>query len=354
MPSGFLVLANDHRVVYCSNGAATLLTLRPDDIIGRGIEEVLHNHADNDDTGDIVDTLIRIIDGPFGEPLTAEIRLSRPRPIELALAAFPIEPGSGTRIVVLLLEAITYEYQTARQWDTTIAILAHELHSPLTVIKAYSDLMLSETSLNATQREWLENIRASSDRIAALGSGFVSAAHIRSGDVTGSLETLPIREAIDRTVALTAPTAASHIFEVEVGAELPIVLADRFRFDQVLRNLLDNAVKYSPPGSRVTIVARHQPEGQRLIIGVNDQGIGIAPKDQKRIFAPHERIERVETENIWGAGLGLFIVKELAELMGGEAWVESELNRGSTFFFSLPATSEEVVQGQSQNGGECQ
>jgi len=250
-------------------------------------------------------------------------------------------------------QAVTYERQAARQWDTAIAILTHELSNPLTVITAYSDLLLNGTTLNPIQREWVENIRASSERIAALGSGLVSAAHIRSGDVTVNLEPLPIRQAVDWVVAVIATTAASNIFEVEVASEFPEVIANRFRFDQVLRNLLDNAVKYSPPGSRVTIVAQYQPERQRVIIGVSDQGIGIRPEDQERIFSPNERIARAETENIWGVGLGLFIVKELVEMMGGEVWVESELNRGSTFFFSLPAPLAEVVQGQSPNVREC-
>lgn len=339
MTNGLLILSNDHRLVYCSDGAAILLGLRPDDIIGRRIDEVFYHDAHSDETVTFVETLIGLISNVPGEPSSAEIILSRPDTIELSVALFPIDLGLGERIIALLLEQITFERQATRQWDTTIAILAHELHNPLTVIKAYSDLMLSETPLNATQREWLENIRVSSDRIAALGSGLVNASHIGPDDVRVSLEHLAVREVADRVVTAFTLSATNHSFEIKIASHLPEVIANRFKLEQVLRNLLDNAVKYSPPGERVTVAAHYQPERQRVVIGVSDQGIGIALEDRERIFSPNERITRGETENVCGVGLGLFIVKELVELMGGRVWVDSELNRGSTFFFSLPVAA---------------
>ena len=336
MTNGLLILSNDHRVVFCSDRAATLLGTRPRDIIDLGIEEVFSNQVNSDESVSIVATLIRLICNASEEPSSAEVTLLQANPIELSVAAFPIALGPGERMIALLLEQITFERQATRQWDTTIAILAHELHNPLTVIKAYSDLMLSETPLNATQREWLENIRVSSDRIAALGSGLVNASHIGPDDVRVSLEHLAVREVADRVVTAFTLSATNRSFEIEIDSHLPEVIANRFKLEQVLRNLLDNAVKYSPPGERVTVAAHYQPERQRVVIGVSDQGIGIALEDRERIFSPNERITRGETESVCGVGLGLFIVKELVELMGGRVWVDSELNRGSTFFFSLP------------------
>ncbi len=113
-------------------------------------------------------------------------------------------------------------------------------------------------------------------------------------------------------------------------------MADGDKLGHVLSNLLGNAVKYSPEGGQITISARHEPERERVVMAVADQGIGIAPRDKKRLFTTFHRIHRTETEGIGGTGLGLYIVKALVELMHGEVWLESKLNKGSTFFFSLP------------------
>ena len=108
---------------------------------------------------------------------------------------------------------------------------------------------------------------------------------------------------------------------------------------------MENALKYSPRGDSVTIAAHHLPETQLLVLSVSDRGIGISPEDRDRIFLLGERVACRKTDNVGGAGLGLFIVKELVELMGGEVWVESELNKGSSFFFSIPTRRTDVLEG---------
>lgn len=99
---------------------------------------------------------------------------------------------------------------------------------------------------------------------------------------------------------------------------------------------MSNAIKYSPGGGRITAGARHLPEQKRVVILVADQGMGIAPEDLKELFARFQRISRPETEGIRGTGLGLYIVKRLIDLMGGDVWAESTVGQGSVFYFSLP------------------
>ena len=200
-------------------------------------------------------------------------------------------------------------------------------------------MLLDETPLNVTQREWLGNIRTSNERIAALGSGLVSAVRVQASNPASNLQHLEVGDAIRRVVDSLTAAASSHAFALEIAPELPEVIANRFKFEQVLKNLLDNAVKYSPQGGQITIIADYTADGAQVVINVVDQGIGIALEDQERIFSSNERVTRVETENIWGTGLGLFIVRGLVESMGGQVWVESGLDRGSSFFFSLPAAS---------------
>ena len=130
-----------------------------------------------------------------------------------------------------------------------------------------------------------------------------------------------------------------------IPPDVPNVVADRDKLTQVLINLLSNAIKYSSGGGSVTISARQERE--RVVLSVADQGIGIAPEDQQKLFTTFHRIHRPETQGVRGTGLGLYIVKALVEAMQGEIWLESTLNKGSTFFFSLPTAMSDYL---SQSG----
>jgi len=110
--------------------------------------------------------------------------------------------------------------------------------------------------------------------------------------------------------------------------------ADPLRIERILYNLLDNAAKYSPPGSQIKVSANAEPE--RLVIGVSDHGKGLSSSEQARIFGPFQRLENSRPDQARGAGLGLMVCRRLVEAHGGEIWVESKKGRGSTFFFSLP------------------
>jgi len=124
---------------------------------------------------------------------------------------------------------------------------------------------------------------------------------------------------------------------IDIKNNLPKILVDRDKFAQVIGNLLSNAVKYSPKGGRITLSAYSNPETNSVVVSVADEGIGIDHNDKESLFKTFHRIQRPETMGIRGSGLGLFIVKEWTERMGGEVWLESELNKGSTFFVSVQA-----------------
>jgi two-component system sensor histidine kinase VicK len=131
-------------------------------------------------------------------------------------------------------------------------------------------------------------------------------------------------------------SAGKHKFAINVEAELPAVLIDRDKFGEVIGNLLSNAVKYSPNGGNIELAARHERQTHRVVISVVDQGIGIGPEDKELLFTTFHRIQRPETRGIKGSGLGLYIAKEWTKAMGGEIWLKSELNKGSTFFIAVP------------------
>ena len=132
-------------------------------------------------------------------------------------------------------------------------------------------------------------------------------------------------------------------------------MADREKLTQILNNLMTNAVKYSPEGGQIKVSARADEDGDLVTVEVADQGMGIAPEHLDQLFSSFARIRRPETEGIKGTGLGLSIVEGLVEMMGGEIWVESELNQGTSLFFSLQTrpidTEESVVASFRDVGG---
>ena len=164
----------------------------------------------------------------------------------------------------------------------------------------------------------------------------LNVSRIQSGKLAVNPDQLPLSSVLEEIVEAAMSTTDIHEFMLDIPPDLPKVVADRDKLAEVLTNLLSNAVKYSPDGGKITISARHQAGRNRIVIAVADQGIGISPGDRENLFTTFHRIRQPETEGIGGTGLGLYIVKELVQLMQGEIWLKSQAGKGSTFSFSIP------------------
>jgi len=149
-----------------------------------------------------------------------------------------------------------------------------------------------------------------------------------------NLEPVAIRSVIKGVVGKLEQQTSAHRFVIDLPPRLPMVQADPIRIERILHNLLENAVKYSPRGGEIRVLANR--DGNHLVIGVRDQGVGISQADQTKLFIPFERLENRGLEEVKGAGLGLMVCRRLVEAHGGRIWVESQPSRGSTFFFTLP------------------
>ena len=217
-----------------------------------------------------------------------------------------------------------------------ISTLAHEMRTPLTSIKGYSTaLLLEEASFSQeTQREFLRIIDQECDVLRDLIHDLLESSAIDAGLL--KLEPQPVRlpHLVQALVEDMARRTQNHRFLVDFPADFPIVDADPLRIEQVLRNLLDNAVKYSLRGGM--IVVRGEAQEDRVLISVADQGVGIAPEHLNRLFEKFFRVESVSGQHIVGSGLGLPIARTIVEGHGGHIWAESRLEEGSTFYFSLP------------------
>ncbi|HUW13403.1 MAG TPA: ATP-binding protein [Anaerolineae bacterium] len=217
-----------------------------------------------------------------------------------------------------------------------ISILAHEMRTPLTSIKGYSTaLLMEEASFGSeTQREFLQIVDEECDVLQDLIHDLLESSVIDAGLLR--LEPQPVRlPQLARGVTDDmAHRTQIHRFLTDFAEPFPIVDADPKRIEQVLRNLLDNAVKYSPQGG--LIVVRGEIRGDEVVVSVADQGVGIAPEHVNRLFEKFFRVTSALGRHVVGSGLGLPIARTIVESHGGRIWAESQLGQGSTLSFTLP------------------
>jgi two-component system sensor histidine kinase KdpD len=233
--------------------------------------------------------------------------------------------------------------EAARQSDelksTLLDALAHEFKTPLTSIKAASTALLSSSALKPEQqRELVSIVDEETDRLSVLVTEAIQMARIEAGRVVLRRENHSVEDLVESALDKLRPAVQDRNIQVKMATDLPEVLVDGELIEVALRQLIDNALKYSPPGSPVSVAAEAN-EG-RLIVSVADHGPGIPEAEQARIFEKFYRAD-ASRHQIPGAGLGLVIAREIIHAHGGEIWVESKLAEGSIFRFSLPAAKKE-------------
>jgi two-component system phosphate regulon sensor histidine kinase PhoR len=274
-----------------------------------------------------------------------EIRGENGRPARrLALHAGRL-PGKPPQGLVIVLHDVTElrRLETLRQ--DFAANVSHELKTPLTAIKAYAETLLAG-ALHDQQHNaaFVQKIETQAGRLEQLIQDLLSLARIESGKEPLEIKRVPLAAAIEQRAAEREAAAAAKNIRLEVvppdgpATNEPVyVLADDEALREILDNLLDNAIKYTPPGGRVTI--RYRREDAQALVEVEDTGIGIAPAEQERIFERFYRIDKARSREMGGTGLGLAIVKHLVQALGGSVAVASEPGRGSTFSVRLPGAT---------------
>jgi PAS domain S-box-containing protein len=219
-----------------------------------------------------------------------------------------------------------------------LAAMSHELRTPLNAIGGYAELMELGLAgpLNEQHREYLKRIRTSQQHLLAIINDLLNYSKIEAGQVTYDIEQIDLRTVADRVVEMIAPQAAAKEIKLEWPSgptEVP-ARSDRQKAEQIVLNMLSNAVKFTPNGGRVTLSC--YLAGDRAIIAVADSGPGIPPDKLSDIFEPFVQLGRSLSTIREGTGLGLAISRDLARAMKGEIVVESEVGKGSRFALSLP------------------
>lgn len=226
-----------------------------------------------------------------------------------------------------------------------INTLGHELKTPLTSIVASGGLLLEELKKEAEspRLRLLENIIRATGKLQGRLDELLDMAKMETGGFRLTFELLDLRPLLRNAVSEFVPVAKEkrQSLTLDIPSSMPMVNGDRERLDQVLLNLISNAIKFSFESTKIQIKLRQ--EGTKIVVSVTDNGPGITEEEQIRIFTPYYRIE-ADRQRFPGLGLGLTVSKHLVELHGGKIWVESELGKGSTFFFSLPVAEQEAAK----------
>ncbi|MGZ5431396.1 MAG: ATP-binding protein [Thermoanaerobaculia bacterium] len=230
----------------------------------------------------------------------------------------------------------------SRLKDEFLSIASHELRTPVTSIKGYTQLakmLIKEGDLN-TSEEYLEIALDQIDRMSRLILELLDVSRIETGRLEIRREPIAWPQFVRDVVHRHHTAVSDRRFHLSVPDNGKIVTGDRDRLEQVLGNLLENAVKYSPEGSDVTVTVEERND--TLITAVCDRGIGIPADELNQVFERFHRGRQVSSTNYGGLGLGLYITKQIIERHGGSIWVESKEGNGTTFSFSLPAAEASV------------
>ena len=225
-----------------------------------------------------------------------------------------------------------------------IANVSHELRTPLGLIKiSSSSLLMDDADFDrATQRKFLLNISEESTKLERIVEHLLDLGRIESGRLRLDKQPTDLERLVANAIKSMEALSTRHRLTSHFPAEPLVAAVDAKRVEQVLRNLLDNAIKYSPEGGTITVQA--YADNVQILLAVSDEGIGIPAEEWERVFERFHRVENEITRRMRGAGLGLAVCQGIVEAHGGRIWVESQPGAGSTFCFTLPLRVPEDAQ----------
>lgn len=252
--------------------------------------------------------------------------------------------------VVGIFNDITEIRSIERMKTAFVSTVSHELRTPLTSIKGFISTLLQDVDgfYDAdTVHEFYVIIDQECDRLTRLISDLLNVSRIEAGralDLNPGPVNLP--DVVDKVVAAQKSYTNKHEFAVDLEPDLPTIVADNDKVDQILTNLTNNAVKYSPNGGTITVAGKQNNGVIRM--SVSDQGMGIPKEHMEKLFDRFHRIDNRDTRKVGGTGIGLYLVKHLVEAHGGKIWVESEEGKGSSFIFELPKCPPQFENEQAE------
>lgn len=257
----------------------------------------------------------------------------------IAITALPMKRDDDSPFgLVVLFHDVTQLQQLEQVRREFVSNVSHELRTPLSIFRGYLETLLDEPDLPAEERERiLRVLEKHSTRLHSLVDDLLSLARLEAPDPQLHFAPVALDQLLNRVARDWEKRLAEKQLTItqDISKDLPAINADEARLEEVLHNLLDNAMKYSPPNSRITLSARCDDDNA-IALSVRDEGSGIAAADLPRIFERFYRADKARSREVGGTGLGLAIVKHIAQLHGGSVTAESQLGHGTTIRVTLP------------------
>jgi len=331
-PDGIITINDKGYVTDCNQGISKLLGYSQVEILGKNIRELVPYRVPADLMAYYSDAEV---DGQVENEFQLINREGNFIPVWVKMV--PIyDAEKNFREFVLYLRDVAERQRIDQLKDEFIGLVSHELRNPLTVLIGAINTILVEKERLSTEEthQLLSDAALEAESLSHLIGNLLELSRFQSDRLLLYPEPINIHSVIEQTVANMQRQHDSHRFQMSIPNDIPPIRADQLRLERILYNLLENATKYSPEGTVVAISVNK--EKTHLIIGVSDQGEGIPPQEQLRLFEPFQRLGHHELSGITGIGLGLSVCRRLVEAHGGLIWVESEPGQGSTFFFTLP------------------
>jgi two-component system phosphate regulon sensor histidine kinase PhoR len=330
MVEGVAVVTADERILFCNWAFEQILELPDGSSQGRTLVEALRQ-------ADLVALVRQALSGV--EELTGEVEVGTVRRRNFSVTAAPVR-AAGANGAVMVLHDITELRRLERVRRDFVANVSHEFKTPLTAIQGFAETLLSGAlDDKANRKRFVEIIREHARRLARLTDDLLKLSRIEAGRLELEIRPVRVEALVSGCVETTRLNAQARGLEIHVDLQkdAPAVRGDGAQLGEVLQNLLDNAVQYTPAGGKIEVKARSN--GQGVTFTVTDTGIGIPESDLERIFERFYRVDAARSREAGGTGLGLAIARHIVEAHGGRIWVESAIGQGSRFHFSIPSAS---------------
>ena len=340
MEDGLILSDLKGKVVYANRRISELSALSPEELSGTPVDNVLNRIVANAlDTRSAKQGIRNILGRQDKRKAELALELNG-KVIHLRLEAFDVLDARNTSIGQgLILQDITADREVDRMKSSLVSTVSHELRTPLAAIKGYASTLLAEDVQwdGKSQREFISVISDETDRLSNLVNNLLDLSRIEAGSLRLSREECQLNEMIQK--AAKQALQNGNRFEVQVEAGLPPLYADPPRLESILRNLIENSVKYA--GAEVVIRVAVQRDKENIVFRVSDNGPGIPPEEAKRIFDSFYRVDDSFSRIASGAGLGLAICQGLVRAHGGEIWVEPQ-EGGACIAFFIPLNTSAV------------
>jgi len=334
LPEGVMALDESRRVLFANHNVFTFFGLEPKPAGGQGLHDLVQHPS-------LHDAVAATFEEP--EPFTAEFEVLEPRRV-IAFKGKRLDCDDG-RTIVVVLDDMTELRRLENIRQDFFANISHDLKTPLAAIKAFAETLIDGAAEDPeTRNRFLKRIEEQTERLHSLVQDMLMLARVESKDPGFVRQRIDAREVVLASVETFRPDSELKGLRlgVDVGARPCMVVVDPEGLQVILRNLVDNAVKYTPAGGAINV--KLLCTGGEAALTVADEGIGIPPQDLGRVFERFYRVDKARSRQLGGTGLGLSIVKHLAQIFGGTVGVTSRLGEGSAFTVRLPLADEESDQ----------